>query len=62
MTITPLIAIPGGPEMLVVLLLAVLLFGADKIPKLARSMGSAASEFRRGKEESTENLSGENHE
>ena len=29
--------IPGGPELLVILLIAVLLFGANKIPKLARS-------------------------
>ena len=31
--------IPGGPELLVILLIAVLLFGANKIPKLARSTG-----------------------
>ena len=45
------IGIPGGPEMLVILLLAVLLFGASKLPALARSSGQAMGEFRKGREE-----------
>ncbi|WP_254824349.1 Sec-independent protein translocase subunit TatA/TatB [Haloglomus halophilum] len=50
-SITPLFfGLPGGPEMLVVLLLVVLLFGADRLPKLARSSGQAMGEFRRGRE------------
>jgi sec-independent protein translocase protein TatA len=44
------IGIPGGPELLVILLLAVLLFGADKLPKLARSSGQAMGEFKRGRD------------
>jgi len=43
--------IPGGPELLIVLLLAVLLFGASKIPKLARASGEAIGEFQKGREE-----------
>lgn len=43
--------IPGGMEMLVILLIAVLLFGADKLPKLARASGEAMGEFRKGREE-----------
>ncbi|PSQ57444.1 twin-arginine translocase TatA/TatE family subunit [Halobacteriales archaeon SW_7_71_33] len=43
--------IPGGPELLIVLLLAVLLFGASKIPKLARAGGEAIGEFQKGREE-----------
>ena len=43
--------IPGGPELLVILLIAVLLFGANKIPQLARSSGQAIGEFKRGREE-----------
>ncbi|MFB6252247.1 MAG: twin-arginine translocase TatA/TatE family subunit [Halobellus sp.] len=49
--------LPGGPEVLVVLLILVLLFGANKIPKLARSTGQAMGEFRRGREEIEEELS-----
>ena len=57
-TITPLFpGLPGGPEVLVVLLILVLLFGANKIPKLARSTGQAMGEFRRGREEIEDELS-----
>jgi sec-independent protein translocase protein TatA len=43
--------IPGGIELLVILLVVVLLFGANKLPKLARASGQAMGEFRRGREE-----------
>ena len=42
---TPIFAIITGPEIAVLVGLAVLLFGADRIPKLARSMGEAKKEF-----------------
>jgi len=38
-------------EMVVILLIAVLLFGANKIPKLARSTGQAMGEFQKGRQE-----------
>jgi sec-independent protein translocase protein TatA len=38
----------GGPELLIVLLIALLLFGGSRLPALARSLGQAKSEFRRG--------------
>ncbi|MDY6819455.1 MAG: twin-arginine translocase TatA/TatE family subunit [Halobacteriales archaeon] len=47
---------PGGMELAVILLIAVLLFGANKIPKLARSTGQAMGEFKRGREEIEEEL------
>jgi sec-independent protein translocase protein TatA len=51
-TIVPLFpGLPGGPELLIILVVIVLLFGANKIPKLARSTGQAMGEFRRGREE-----------
>ncbi|MEZ3144581.1 twin-arginine translocase TatA/TatE family subunit [Halobaculum sp. MBLA0143] len=49
-------AIPGGPEMIVILLVLVLLFGANKIPKLARSTGQAMGEFKKGREEIEDEL------
>ncbi|MFB6235081.1 MAG: twin-arginine translocase TatA/TatE family subunit [Halopenitus sp.] len=48
--------IPGGPELLIILLVLVLLFGANKIPKLARSTGEAMGEFKKGREEVEEEL------
>jgi sec-independent protein translocase protein TatA len=48
--------LPGGPELLIVLFVLVLLFGANKIPKLARSTGQAMGEFKRGREEIEEEL------
>jgi sec-independent protein translocase protein TatA len=47
---------PGGPELLVILLIAILLFGANKIPELARSSGQAIGEFQKGREEIEEEL------
>ncbi len=43
--------IPGGTELAVILLIAILLFGANKIPKLARSTGEAMGEFKKGREQ-----------
>ncbi|AKU07124.1 MULTISPECIES: twin-arginine translocase TatA/TatE family subunit [Haloferax] len=48
--------LPGGPELLIVLLIIVLLFGANKLPQLARSSGQAMGEFRRGREEIEDEL------
>jgi sec-independent protein translocase protein TatA len=44
----------GGQELLIVLLIVVLIFGARKLPDLARSLGASAKEFRKGVEEGTE--------
>ncbi|TKX75568.1 twin-arginine translocase TatA/TatE family subunit [Halorubrum sp. GN11_10-6_MGM] len=53
----PLIGgIPAGPELLIILLVLVLLFGANKIPKLARSTGQAMGEFKKGREQVEEEL------
>jgi sec-independent protein translocase protein TatA len=38
----------GGPELLIVLAIALLLFGGTKLPSLARSLGQAKNEFHRG--------------
>ncbi|GAG46327.1 unnamed protein product, partial [marine sediment metagenome] len=41
----------GGPEMIVIFVLVLLLFGAKKLPELARGMGKSMGEFRKAKEE-----------
>lgn len=38
----------GLPELLIILIVALLFFGADRLPKIARSMGKAISEFKKG--------------
>ena len=50
------IGLPGTQEMMIILLIAVLLFGANKIPKLARSTGEAMGEFQKGREEVEQEL------
>lgn len=42
---------PGILELLLVLLVLVLLFGAKKLPELARSLGKSINEFKRGRQE-----------
>lgn len=44
----PMLAEIIGPDLLVVLALIALLFGGARLPKLARSLGSAKSEFEKG--------------
>lgn len=38
----------GPPELLIVLAIALLLFGGAKLPQLARSLGEAKREFQKG--------------
>lgn len=38
----------GSTELLIVLALVLLFFGGSKLPKLARSMGDAQREFKKG--------------
>jgi sec-independent protein translocase protein TatA len=42
-----------GPEWFVVLGVIVLLFGAKKLPELARSLGRSTSEFKKGIKDGT---------
>ncbi len=38
----------GAPELIILLLVVLLLFGSTRLPKLARSMGEASREFKKG--------------
>jgi sec-independent protein translocase protein TatA len=38
----------GGSELLIILVIVLLLFGAKRVPQLGRSLGSSIREFRQG--------------
>jgi sec-independent protein translocase protein TatA len=48
----------GAPEILIVVGIVVLLFGAKKLPELARSLGRSSSEFKRGVTEGADETAG----
>jgi sec-independent protein translocase protein TatA len=41
----------GGPEILIILLFVLLLFGSRKLPEVARMLGKGMREFRRATDE-----------
>ncbi|NGP87857.1 Sec-independent protein translocase subunit TatA/TatB [Fodinibius halophilus] len=46
----------GAPEILIILVVIILFFGARKIPELARGIGQGISEFRNATEDSEKEL------
>ena len=54
MSVNYVLIIPGiGPsEMMIVAFIVMLLFGAKKLPELARSLGKSKGEFEKGKNDS----------
>jgi len=51
MTPSLFIGMPGGIELFAILAIAILLFGANKLPVLARSSGQAIGEFKKGRDQ-----------
>ena len=47
----------AGPDMIVILLIVLLLFGSKKLPELARGMGRAVKEFGAARDEIEKGLS-----
>jgi sec-independent protein translocase protein TatA len=45
------LGLPHGLEWFWIALIVILLFGADKLPKLARGLGKSLGEFKKAKEE-----------
>ncbi len=41
----------AGPDLIVILLIVLVLFGAKKLPELAKGMGQAVREFQKAKDE-----------
>ncbi len=46
----------GGMDLIVILLIVLVLFGAKKLPELAKGMGQAVREFQKAKDEFSDEL------
>lgn len=49
----------GGQELVIILVIVLVLFGATRLPALARSIGQSAKEFRKGLEDGNEETAAE---
>ena len=45
---------PGHMEIILIIFIILLLFGAKKLPELSRSLGKSLGEFKKGQKEGTE--------
>jgi sec-independent protein translocase protein TatA len=43
--------LPGGSEVILIIFVILLLFGAKKLPELSRSLGKSLGEFKKGQQE-----------
>jgi len=50
-TINTLAFTPGIPELIIVLVVILILFGPKKLPDLSRAIGKSIGEFKRGRQE-----------
>ena len=51
--IHPILAfgIPSGPDLIILLVIVLVLFGAKRLPELARGFGQSVNEFKKAKDE-----------
>lgn len=56
MSLLALLSNFGGPDLIIILLIILVLFGAKKLPELAKGMGQAVKEFQKAKDEFSDEL------
>jgi sec-independent protein translocase protein TatA len=44
----------GTPELIIILIVVLVIFGGSQLPKLARGLGQAQREFKKGLDEGTD--------
>jgi sec-independent protein translocase protein TatA len=49
----------GPTELIIILVIVLVLFGSTRLPKLARSMGQASKEFKKGVNEGDKDTEGD---
>lgn len=50
---------PGAQEWFLIIIVVLLLFGAKRIPEIARALGKATKEFRKAKDDVTDEIAKE---
>jgi len=45
------LGIPSGPDLIILLVIVLVLFGAKRLPELARGLGQSVNEFKKAKDE-----------
>lgn len=55
-TFSTLAFAPGIPELIIVLVVILILFGPKKLPDLSRAIGKSIGEFKRGRQEIDEEM------
>ncbi len=49
--------IPSGPDLIILLIIVLVLFGAKRLPEIARSLGQSVHEFKKAKQEFEDQVS-----
>lgn len=46
----------GAPELMIILVIALIIFGPGKLPEVAKGLGKSIKEFKKAKNEITEDM------